>query len=177
MKHLGFCQILKWTCVFFPKQRFFRFNELSIKELSICQSLNNLILYTSSMLRSPGSLLLLYNSMWFFREGPLFNLLFRTGDLRLCAGKVQLCHEYCNLYVTILWLDQVRACTGTFHFFPLFFFLYNRAYNASENKHPFSSYWTWCCGQKYLHSESPACSCSSIQLYIWCSGSLMIWMC
>ena len=78
---------------------------------------------------------------------------------------------------TLLSCDWIRYVPVRVHFIFSPFFLYNRAYNASENKHPFSSYWTWCCGQKYLHSESPACSCSSIQLYIWCSGSLMIWMC
>ena len=59
----------------------------------------------------PCSLLPHWNSMRFFATGSLYD---SGSKIRPCTGEVQTRHEYCNLYVTMLWLRHVRAGTVKF---------------------------------------------------------------
>ena len=78
-----------------------------------------------------GSLLPHWNLMRFFARGSLSEMS-SLQEVRFATlyGKVQACHEYCNLYVTMLRFNHIRAGTVKF---------------------PKSWLWTLLCWQKIHH--------------------------
>ena len=83
------------------------------------------------------------------RDHSIYHCSLERGGLRPSTGKVQTCHEYWNLNVTVLWLDHI--CAGTVKF-PKSWLL-TLPCRQKINHFFFSQIWGSCL--KHLPSGSP----------------------